>query len=77
MEHSYEEPADYDLSTYQTKEVCLEDLSDCKFSYSDGGTWQESWDETKEEFPRMIKITFKFQGENQEREFLVNIPISP
>jgi type II secretory pathway component PulJ len=77
LEHYYQEPADYDLDSYQTKEACLVNLSDCKFSYSDGQVWQENWEETKGALPRMIKITFKFQDENQEREFLVNIPVSP
>lgn len=69
-------PTDFDEGTYSAQEICLADLIECRFSYSDGKTWQENWDENKAVPPRMIKLIFKFKEENKEREFLVNIPIS-
>ncbi len=77
LEHYYQEPADYDWSTSGSKEICLEGLSDCKFSYSDGQSWETTWGESKGDTPRAIKINFKFQGEDKDREFVVNVPISP
>jgi len=77
LEHYYQEPADYDWSTYQSKDVCLDGLSVCKFSYSDGEVWQSFWDENSAKLPKAIKMNFKFKDEDKEREFVVNIPIGP
>lgn len=76
LEHSSQESPDYDWSTYQNREICLDGLSECSFSYSDGVTWFSSWEENKEELPRAIKIIFKFTGDTQEREFVVRVPVS-
>lgn len=77
LEHYYQEPPDYDKGTYQAKEVLLENLSDCRFSYWDGQTWQTDWNENLRQLPRMIKINFKFSDETKEQEFLMHIPVSP
>ncbi len=77
LEHYLEEPADYDINTYQAKEICLEGLRNCKFSYSDGQNWYESWQEDKEGLPSAIKIVYQFQGEDHAEVFIVNIPVSP
>ena len=76
LEHYYQQPPDYESSTYQTKEILLEGLSDCRFSYWDGQTWKTDW-EKAEELPQMIKINFKFADETEEQEFVVNIPVGP
>jgi len=76
LEHYSQQPPDYDPSTYQTKEVWLEGLGECKFSYWDGSSWQTSWDKNRAGLPRMIKINFKFSDETKEQEFIANIPIS-
>jgi|GEM_PF-2405423 len=76
LDRYYEEPTDYNWGTYATKEVSLSNLSECRFSYSDGLTWKESWDENTLQFPKAIKMTYKFQDEDKQREFVVNIPIS-
>jgi len=55
----------------------LDSLSQCKFSYNDLGAWQDSWDEDMDHIPSAIKMSFKFKDEEQLREFVVNIPISP
>lgn len=71
-------PTDSTLERYyQDSQVCLKELSECSFSYSDGQTWKTDWDEDMGQLPRMIKISFKFRDENKERESVVNIPISP
>jgi hypothetical protein len=57
--------------------VCLQGIGDCKFSYSDGKAWQASWGQERGEFPTAIKVKYRFGDESQEREFVVNIPISP
>ena len=77
LEHYYEEPTDYDPGTYQTKDVCLAGISDCKFSYSDGLTWETSWGEDKGHLPLAIKVSFRFKDEDRQRESVVKIPISP
>lgn len=77
LEHYLEEPADYDWNTYQAKEACLEGLGGCVFSYSSGQAWLDLWDEKKGLIPRAIKVSFKYKGETKEKEFAVNIPISP
>lgn len=77
LEHYYEEPADFDNSADSPKQICISELSECKFSYSDGQTWKTTWEEKTGQVPRMIKIDFKFKNETKEREFVVNIPISP
>ena len=77
LERYYEEPSDYNKETYQTKTLCLEGVRTCHFSYFDGSVWQERWEESREEIPKAIKISFKFQEEDQEKEFIVHIPISP
>lgn len=59
------------------KQACIGDLSACRFSYSDGESWKTDWDENIEGVPLMLKINFQVKNESQEREFLVNIPISP
>jgi hypothetical protein len=76
LEHYYQQPPDYNSDTYQAKEIFLENLSDCRFSYWDGSSWQTSWDQNRGELPRMIKINFKFADETKEQEFLVNVPVS-
>jgi len=74
LEHYSEQPPDYESSTYQVKEVLLEDLSEWKFSYWDGQNWQKSWSETNQ-IPQMVKINFKFTNETKEEEFIANIPV--
>jgi len=76
LEHYYQQPPDYERTTYQTKEVLLEDLSDWKFSYWDGLLWQNSWDRA-DQLPRQVKVNFKFAIDNKEQEFVVNIPVGP
>ena len=76
LEHYYEQPPDYEPSTYQTKEVLLEGLSDWRFSYWDGQTWQSSWSKI-DQLPKTVKIDFRFGEDKKEQEFLVNIPIGP
>lgn len=77
LEHYYQEPANYGTNTYQSKEICLEKLSNCQFMYYDGELWKDTWDATTEHVPRMIKIIFAYQNETKQREFVVNIPVSP
>lgn len=76
LEHYLEQPPDYESSTYQVKEVLLEDLSDWKFTYWDGIAWQGSWDKT-DQLPQMVKVNFKFGSDNKEQEFVVKIPVGP
>ncbi len=77
LEHYSQESPDYDKSTYQAKEVLLEGLSDCRFSYWDGQIWQVAWDESSQQLPQMVRINFKFIDETKEQEFLMRIPVSP
>jgi len=77
LEHYYQEPSSYDTGNYQSKEICLENLSECKFMYHDGESWKDSWDKNAQQVPRMIKMVFQYQDEVKEREFVVNIPVSP
>ncbi|MBU4346413.1 MAG: prepilin-type N-terminal cleavage/methylation domain-containing protein [Candidatus Omnitrophica bacterium] len=77
LERYSEEPTDYDAASYQKKEVCLQDLVECAFSYSDGLTWKPSWGQEEGELPRMVKITFKPKDTPQAKEFIVNVPVSP
>ena len=76
LEHYYQQPPDYDRNTYQAKELLLEGLSDCRFSYWDGQAWKTDWDKA-EELPQMLKINFKFTDETKEQEFVANIPVGP
>ena len=76
LEHYYQQPPDYESSTYQTKEFLLEGLSDWRFSYWDGGAWQSAWEETGQ-LPKTVKINFRFKDEQKEGEFVINIPVSP
>lgn len=76
LEHYYQQPPDYESSTYQTKEILLEDLSDWRFSYWDGGVWQSAWDKT-DQLPKTVKINFRFGDDKKEQEFVVNIPVGP
>lgn len=76
LEHFYEQPPDYESSTYQVKEVLLEGLSEWKFSYWDGQIWQGSWDEA-DQLPETVKVNFKFTHDNKEQEFVVKIPVGP
>lgn len=76
LEHYYQEPANYDWQTNENKQVCLDGLSDCKFSYSDGQAWFDSWDQNNDELPGLIKVSFKFKGEDSEREFIAQVPVS-
>lgn len=57
--------------------MCLADISACKFSYSDGQTWQTSWDESRGQLPVALKVDYRFRDEDKDREFMVNIPIGP
>jgi hypothetical protein len=77
LEHYFQEPADYDEGTYSVQEKCLEGLSECRFSYSDGSTWKSDWDENLKDVPRMIRLVFKFKDEEKVRELVVNVPVSP
>ena len=74
LTHSHQQPPDYESSTYQTQELLLEGLSDWKFSYWDGGAWQNVWDKT-EQLPKAVKMNFRFADETKEEEFVVNIPV--
>ena len=76
LEHYYQQPPDYESSTYQTKEILLEGLSDWKFSYWGGGVWQSAWDKTNQ-LPKAVKINFRFADETKEQEFVANIPVGP
>jgi hypothetical protein len=77
LERYYQEPSDYNKGTYQTKNICLEGISACRFNYYDGTSWQDRWEESKNEIPKAIRVTFKFPDEEREREFVAYIPISP
>ena len=77
LERYSQQPSDYEQGTYNTKEACLEGLTNCNLSYSDGQAWTNSWDANKGQIPRAVKINFKFQGEDKLREFIVNIPTNP
>ena len=76
LEHFWQEPADYDWSSYQGKEVGLGGLSACGFSYSDGKQWLQAWEDTNPEFPAAVKVVFAFSGESAQHELIVNIPVS-
>ena len=76
LEHYEQQPPDYESSTYQTKEILLEDLSDWRFSYGDGQVWQGAWGET-DQLPKAVKINFSFGYDKKEQEFVVNIPVGP
>jgi prepilin-type N-terminal cleavage/methylation domain-containing protein len=76
LEHYWQEPADYDWSNYQGKEIGLNNLAACGFSYSDGSQWHPTWDDTNPAFPSAVKVVFKFNGENNQHELIVNIPVS-
>jgi type II secretion system protein J len=76
LEHYYQQPPDYESSTYQTQEILLEGLSDWRFSYWDGRAWQSAWDKTGQ-LPKSVKINFRFKDEQKEGEFVINIPVSP
>ena len=77
LEYYYQESADSDSGTQGRKQVCLKELSECSFSYSDGQTWKTSWDQASAYIPQMLKINFKFKKAPKGEEFLINIPISP
>lgn len=76
LTHYSQQPPDYESSTYQTKELLLEGLSDWRFSYRDGGAWQSAWDKT-DQLPKTVKINFRFADETKEEEFVVNIQVGP
>ncbi|MGE5197003.1 MAG: type II secretion system protein GspJ [Deltaproteobacteria bacterium] len=76
LAHYWQEPADYNWDTHQNQETSLDNLSKCGFAYSDGAKWKENWEEDTQQFPRAIKINFKFKDEDREHEFIVNIPVS-
>ncbi|MFH1414449.1 MAG: type II secretion system protein GspJ [Candidatus Omnitrophota bacterium] len=76
LEHYYEEPTDYNQDTNQKQEVCLDNLVDCRFSYSDGSTWEADWSGKHSELPRTIKLIFKHSDDPEPKEVLVNIPVS-
>jgi hypothetical protein len=76
LEHFYQEPPDYDEKTYERKESCLEEVAECRFSYSDGSSWKTQWPKDSPEPPRAVRINFKFRGDDKERELVVNIPVS-
>jgi prepilin-type N-terminal cleavage/methylation domain-containing protein len=76
LEHYVQEPADYDWNTRPQKEISLNNISSCSFSYSDGENWRQQWEETRPQFPRAVKINFKFNDETNEREFIVTIPVN-
>jgi len=67
---------DYDENTFTSKTNCLENIVECKFSYSDGNIWQDSWSKENASPPRSIKISFKFKEDDKAHEFIVNIPVS-
>jgi hypothetical protein len=58
------------------KKACLEGIDVCRFSYFDGSAWLDRWEE-EGDLPRAVKINFRYRDESREREFVVNIPISP
>ncbi|MFA4889077.1 MAG: prepilin-type N-terminal cleavage/methylation domain-containing protein [Candidatus Omnitrophota bacterium] len=76
LQRFYEEPPDYDWGTYAQKDTVLKNLVSCRFSYSNGTVWQDSWEEDRGVFPKTVKINFRFKEEPSEQEFIVNIPIS-
>ena len=76
LEHYWQEPADYNWETSAGRETGLKNLTACSFSYSDGNAWRDAWDETNPEFPQAVKVSFKFNGDDRQRELVVNIPIS-
>lgn len=75
LTHYSQQPPDYESSTYQTKELLLEGLSDWRFSYWDGQAWEAHWAENGQ-LPRAIKINFRFLDRQTEEEYVVNIPVS-
>ena len=76
LEHYVQEPPDYDWNTRPQKEISLNDIGPCSFSYSDGENWKQAWEESQPQFPRAVKINFKFNDETNGREFIVTIPVS-
>ena len=76
LTHYHQQPPDWEVSTYQTKELLLEGLSDWRFSYWDGAAWQSAWEETGQ-LPKAVKINFRFGDVQKEEEFVVNIPVGP
>jgi hypothetical protein len=73
----YDTALDYDATTFQSSDICLDRLAECRFSYYDGTAWKDSWDKDSASHPSMVKVVFRFNDETKEREFEVNIPVSP
>lgn len=76
LEHMTQDEPDYDEKTFTSKTNCLENIAECKFSYSDGTAWKDTWSKDNPNPPRIIKIDFKFKEEDKAHEFIVNIPVS-
>lgn len=73
LEKYYEQPPDYRWDTYKTKEILLTGLDKCVFSYLSDGEWKTNWDK-EDQLTEVIKINLKFKDE-EEKEFLVNVPV--
>ncbi|MBU1125475.1 MAG: prepilin-type N-terminal cleavage/methylation domain-containing protein [Candidatus Omnitrophica bacterium] len=76
MVYYIQSPTDFDAATYQYKGACVQGISECSFSYSDGQNWYDTWNVTVSKLPRMVKYSFKFKDEPAVKDFVFTIPVS-
>jgi type II secretory pathway pseudopilin PulG len=74
LERFFQDPTDYQESTYAQKIACLESLQGCSFSYSDGAVWRSAWNPA-DGLPKAVKLAFTFRDDDKEHEFLANVPV--
>lgn len=72
-------PADEDPTQGGTEEQLDPDVQKIEFEFFDGSTWQPVWDTrtmNPKRLPAAVRVTYRREGENQDRTFVVRLPHS-
>lgn len=72
-------PADQDATQGGTESILEPDITRIRFQFFDGTTWQTSWNtfaQTTRQLPNAVRVSYQIAEEQNERVFIVRLPLS-
>ncbi len=68
-------PPDGDITQGGTERVLAEDVSELRFEFFDGETWQTTWDtrEGARRIPGAVRVYYRFAGEEDDPERMLEV----
>lgn len=70
-------PSDLDPSQGGYEHLLEPDVTQIQFEFFDGANWDQSWDtRTTNRLPAAIRVTYRLNGEDQDRVLIIRVPAS-